>query len=66
MQKAGFLIKQLNNVVDLDECILSLDDCDGATCVDTDGSYRCECLLGYRPVGASLTQCEGKVDFLLY
>ena len=39
-------------------------ECDGAVCIDTDGSYVCECLPGYQPVGASLTQCEGKVHFI--
>ena len=47
--------------------IMSLDECVGATCVNTEGSYRCECLPGYRPVSTSLSLCEGKVKaFLLY
>lgn len=32
---------------DLDECILMPNVCDGGDCVNTDGSFRCECPMGY-------------------
>lgn len=28
---------------DLDECMLDTELCAGGTCVNTDGSYRCDC-----------------------
>ncbi len=34
---------------DIDECARKTDDCDVnlATCVNTDGSYECQCNVGY-------------------
>ena len=34
---------------DFNECLmLGPDICDGGTCINTDGSYRCECPKGYK------------------
>lgn len=32
---------------DLNECLLMPGICDGGDCVNTDGSFRCDCLQGY-------------------
>lgn len=32
---------------DLDECALMPHICDGGDCVNTDGSFRCDCPMGY-------------------
>ena len=45
-------------VIDLNECDLNYDGCDGnATCNDTDGSYECTCNDGYTGDGFS---CSGR------
>ena len=34
--------------VDIDECLRELDDCDAnATCTNTNGSYECQCIMGF-------------------
>lgn len=41
---------------DIDECSLKTDDCsDLANCINTDGSYLCECIAGYTGEGGSCT-----------
>lgn len=42
--------------VDVDEC-LDPDNCKFGQCINTDGSFRCECPYGYILEGA---QCVGK------
>lgn len=44
---------------DLNECILIPNICEGGECINTDGSFRCECPMGYvlDPTG---TKCVGK------
>lgn len=32
---------------DLNECDFMTNPCDGGECINTDGSYRCECPVGY-------------------
>jgi hypothetical protein len=45
---------------DLNECSFMLDACDNGECINTDGSYRCECAQGYRLDGSG-KKCIGKV-----
>lgn len=33
--------------VDLNECLFMVDACSGGECINTDGSFRCECPVGY-------------------
>ena len=41
----------------IDECATDIDDCsDNAECVDTNGSYICECGAGYELSGSSLSK----------
>ena len=45
---------------DIDECIDETDDCDdNAICINTDGSFTCECESGYTGNGRI---CEGKLS----
>lgn len=32
---------------DLNECLFMPDACSGGDCINTDGSFRCECPMGY-------------------
>ena len=42
----------INNIVDVNECTESSDLCGvNAECRNTDGSYYCQCLSGYRGDG---------------
>ena len=41
---------------DIDECSLETDDCSNLThCINTDGSYLCECIVGFTGEGGSCT-----------
>ena len=43
---------------DIDECAVSTDNCnDNARCINTMGSFECECLPGYTGDGVT---CEGQ------
>ncbi|XP_078600661.1 fibrillin-2-like isoform X3 [Branchiostoma floridae x Branchiostoma japonicum] len=45
---AGFEVNGGNLLVDINECgIDPLNICNGGTCVNTDGSFRCQCTPGY-------------------
>jgi len=37
-----------NNFTDINECEANLGRCENAKCVNTDGSFACECLPGYK------------------
>ena len=45
-------------MIDIDECLHSTDGCEQA-CVNTEGSFTCDCFAGYELINA--TQCEGTV-----
>lgn len=45
--------------VDIDECATQTDECpDNSRCINTPGSYRCECWSGFTKIGEI---CEGKI-----
>ena len=46
---------------DIDECSLGAADCHStlAECINTEGSYKCECVDGYAWNG---TTCQGKLE----
>lgn len=44
-------------IVDIDECIN--DPCINGQCINTDGSFRCECPMGYH-LDISGVRCEGQ------
>lgn len=49
-------------VVDIDECSAKSHDCDPlATCINTNGSFKCDCNEGYTGDGKS---CSGKFEDL--
>ena len=49
---------------DIDECAnRSTIDCT-QQCINTPGSYECDCYDGYRAITANATQCEGMNDYL--
>lgn len=48
----------ISTLSDIDECALEIDNCDSnAICLNTEGSYECECNVGYRGNGR---RCRGK------
>lgn len=46
-------------VIDVNECVIHPGICKNGICVNTDGSFRCECAPGYH-LDASGTNCVGK------
>lgn len=44
-------------IPDIDECLN--DPCINGQCINTDGSFRCECLMGYN-LDISGVKCEGR------
>lgn len=51
---------------DLNECMLEPELCKNGRCINTDGSFRCECLPGYELDSTGRT-CVGKiVAFYVY
>ena len=51
---------------DINECDIYPDICENGRCVNTDGSFRCECFSGYK-LDESGRECIGKLlDFPLY
>ena len=50
-------MNEIKCFTDIDECVEATDKCSSdADCVDTHGSYDCECQAGYRGDGI---YCEG-------
>lgn len=43
---------------DLNECVLMPHICEGGECINTDGSFRCECPMGY-VLDSTGTKCIG-------
>lgn len=44
---------------DINECLFMPDACEGGDCINTDGSFRCECPTGY-VLDPSGKKCVGK------
>jgi len=47
-----------SSIIDIDECANNSSNLCAQQCVNTAGSYKCDCYDGYRPVND--THCEGK------
>lgn len=45
---------------DIDECRISPDLCGSGTCVNTPGSFECECFDGYESGFMMMKNCMGK------
>nr|XP_042703591.1 adhesion G protein-coupled receptor E2-like [Chrysemys picta bellii] len=59
-RKAKFMNASENTCQDIDECKKTPDICGPkATCVNTNGSYWCECQAGYVPSNRNRTLCKG-------
>ncbi|XP_065432222.1 adhesion G protein-coupled receptor E5 isoform X10 [Chrysemys picta bellii] len=57
--KAKFINASENTCQDIDECKKTPDICSpNATCVNTPGSYWCECRAGYVPSNRNTTLCQ--------
>ena len=59
---------KLISLADIDECKMKLHRCDEmAKCYDTEGSYLCRCVKGYRSISVNHTgfhgQCKGELEF---
>lgn len=48
---------------DLNECAFMPHACDGGDCINTDGSFRCECPAGYVLDGTG-KRCMGESEIL--
>ena len=60
----GFLMFCYVLFADINECSLLNITCGfGSVCVNTDGSYKCECKTGYTGDGKS---CSGNIGLLCY
>lgn len=46
--------------IDIDECRISPDLCGSGTCVNTPGSFECECFDGYESGFMMMKNCMGK------
>ncbi|CAM5169620.1 unnamed protein product [Eretmochelys imbricata] len=57
--KTKFMNSSENTCQDIDECRKTPDICSpNATCINTIGSYRCECRAGYVPSNRNKTLCQ--------
>lgn len=52
----------LNVGADIDECRISPDLCGSGICVNTPGSFECECFEGYESGFMMMKNCMGKRD----
>ena len=57
-------IRLFNFISDINECALKFVDCKNGKCVNTDGSYRCDCDKGYKK-SADTKDCVGKLKLVL-
>ncbi|XP_078313226.1 fibrillin-1-like [Crassostrea virginica] len=55
----GRVVDPSGGIVDVNECAVNPNLCVNGICVNTDGSFRCECLAGYK-LGADGRTCEDK------
>ena len=55
----GCCKRHFDVIADVNECLLSPGICKNGFCINTDGSFRCECGPGYR-LDASGTNCVGE------
>ena len=58
-------IPKILDFSDRDECTDGSNTCDGGTCIDTVGSYRCECHEGQELMDDRRT-CIGMKSFLIF
>lgn len=49
-------------VPDIDECRISPDLCGHGSCVNTPGSFECECFEGYESGFMMMKNCMGKLE----
>lgn len=52
----------LNTGADIDECRISPDLCGSGICVNTPGSFECECFEGYESGFMMMKNCMGKLS----
>ncbi len=58
--RRGYALEGQNNCVDINECLLGLDDCSSPSqCINTAGSYICECPLGFKLEGGNRCNVTG-------
>ncbi|XP_065884099.1 mucin-like protein isoform X2 [Dysidea avara] len=55
---SGYAAGNDSKCVDIDECANSSSNVCTQQCVNTPGSYQCDCYDGYQPVDVNATQCE--------
>lgn len=55
-----FLFFFLKSGADIDECRISPDLCGSGICVNTPGSFECECFEGYESGFMMMKNCMGK------
>ena len=50
---------------DIDECENTTSNDCKQVCINTEGSYYCECLTGFKLIAGSTTDCEGEIKTFL-
>ena len=56
--------RQYRLISDLNECVLFPGICTNGRCINTDGSYRCECAPGY-VLDSSGRNCVGRLGWFI-